>query len=130
MDRTRAATGDRDGRRGTKPAADGRPAVSLDDAKPFGYYREIRRLHVPGLVLGIQRLQPDLFVPPLVFAGRNVRAGVLLDGVTRGLIQHAEALDQQDLVLPRAGGMEAEQVEAAIGDAWLHGLAQIGRAHV
>jgi len=49
-------------RRGTRPAAGGRPAPSLDDAKPFGDYRENPSAPRPRPgCFGIGAAQPDLF---------------------------------------------------------------------
>src|ERR1035437_2721970 len=96
---------------------------SLNDAQPFGDHGEAFRIHVPRFKCGVQRLQADLFVLPLVFATMNLAAGVALDGVARGFVEHAEALDEQNLALPRARRVEPEKIEAAMGNARFHGLA-------
>src|ERR1039457_5857398 len=87
---------------------------SFDDAKPFGHDREILGLHVPGLELGVQRLQANPPVAPLAVACRNLLAGVSLDGVARSVIQDSEALDEENLALARPARMEAEEIQAAI----------------
>src|SRR5438105_3100855 len=93
---------------------------SLDDAQPFGDHGETLGVHVPGFELGVQGFQPDLFVPPLVFAAKRLLAGVPLDGVAGRVIQNAETLDQQNLVLPRARWIGPEKIQAAVRDARLH----------
>ncbi|MGA2157064.1 MAG: hypothetical protein ABSH37_21845, partial [Bryobacteraceae bacterium] len=59
-------------------------------------------------------------MPPLVLSGLDFLAGVFLDRVTGRIVERAEALNQQYLVLPRTHRLQPEQVEAAIGDARLH----------
>ena len=49
-----------------------------------------------------------------------MRAGVFLDGIAGGIVENTEALDEEDLVLARADGVQTEQIEAAIRDARLH----------
>src|ERR1035437_5257340 len=105
------------------PAGGASIRFSLNDAQPFGDHDEAFRIHVPRFKCGVQRLQADLLVLPLVFATMNLAAGVALDGVARGFVEHAEALDEQNLALPRARRVEAEEIEAAMGNARFHGLA-------
>src|ERR1035441_5623856 len=88
-----------------------RRPVLLYNAQPFGHDGEAFRIHVPRLEFGVERLQADLFVMPLVLAGGNFAAGVALDGVARAFLQHAEALNEQDLALPRARRVEAEEIQ-------------------
>ena len=57
---------------GEQQAADVR-GLLLDDAQPFGDDGKAVRIHVPRFEFGVQRLQPDLFVPPLVLARGTLR---------------------------------------------------------
>src|SRR5205823_819122 len=76
-----------------------------------------------GFEFGIQRFEENAAVLPLIFPAFELLAGVLLDSETRGFIHSAKPLDEQNLILTRAVGMEAEEVEAALRDARLHGAA-------
>src|SRR5215475_6993833 len=99
MGRMFDATGDRDGLCDTTPAAGAR---SLQNSQPFSHDRKILRFDVPRFEFGIQRFEADALVMPLVLAGLNLPAGILLDGIPRSLVYASEPLDQQNLVLARS----------------------------
>src|SRR5262245_61843622 len=93
---------------------------SLDDAKPLRDNLKIIRFYIPGAELRVQRMQRDLLMGPLVFAGLPLRAGVSLHRVAIGFVQNSATFDQHDLALARPLGMEVEQIEAAVRNPRLH----------
>src|SRR5262245_11097580 len=94
--------------------------MSVDDAEPFRHDLEVLLLDVPRPILGIQRMQRDLRVGPLILTRLPLGAGVSLDRIAVGLVQYTTSLHEHDLALPGSLRVEPEQIQAAVRNAGLH----------